>query len=108
MKKSYLFFAVPVIPEKRKRPRKINCLLTKNMKDNYEHWTGKMNEELAQKAAAEAAAEAAAQMSSSLKVRYVCVWCVCCVFVCLCVCCCFLPTISMIQSGYICVQIFLL
>ena len=58
----------PIVSEKRKRPRKVNCLLTKNMKDNYEHWSARMNEEAAQKAALEAAVEAAAQLTSNVKV----------------------------------------
>ncbi|KAK7108310.1 hypothetical protein V1264_016065 [Littorina saxatilis] len=57
----------PVVQEKRKRPRKVNCLLTKNMKDNYEHWSARINEEAAQKAAIEAAAEAAIQLTSNVK-----------------------------------------
>ena len=38
------------------------------MKDNYEHWSARMNEEAAQKAALEAAVEAAAQLTSNVKV----------------------------------------
>ncbi|XP_076444816.1 cGMP-inhibited 3',5'-cyclic phosphodiesterase 3A-like isoform X3 [Babylonia areolata] len=58
--------AGPVVV-KQKRTRKVNCLLTKNMKDNYEHWSARIKEEAAQKAAIEAAAEAAAQMTASVK-----------------------------------------
>ena len=58
----------PLVPEKRKRTRKVNCLLTKNMKDNYEHWSARMNEEAVQKAALEAAVEAAAQLTSNVRV----------------------------------------
>ena len=33
-----------------KKTRKINCVLTKNMKDNYNMWVAKMEEEERQKA----------------------------------------------------------
>nr|KAG5703271.1 hypothetical protein BaRGS_025513 [Batillaria attramentaria] len=56
-----------MIPEKQKRPRKVNCLLTKNMKDNYEHWSAIVAKENAEKAALEAAAEAAAQVQIPVK-----------------------------------------
>lgn len=50
------------MPKKRKKPRKVNCLLTKNLKENYEHWVARMAEEAAQKEALEAVVEANVQV----------------------------------------------
>lgn len=41
----------PLCHEKcKKKPRKINCLLTKNLKENHEYWVAKIQEEEKQKA----------------------------------------------------------
>ncbi|XP_069104375.1 cGMP-inhibited 3',5'-cyclic phosphodiesterase 3A-like isoform X2 [Argopecten irradians] len=40
----------PVLLKFDKKPRKVNCLLTKNMKENYEYWLGIMKQEEQQKA----------------------------------------------------------
>ncbi|XP_061176789.1 cGMP-inhibited 3',5'-cyclic phosphodiesterase 3A-like isoform X2 [Saccostrea echinata] len=41
----------PICHEKcKKKPRKINCLLTKNLKENHEYWVAKIQEEEKQKA----------------------------------------------------------
>ena len=36
-----------------KKPRKINCILTKNMKDNHEMWVARIQEEEQQKTLSE-------------------------------------------------------
>ncbi|XP_056016560.1 cGMP-inhibited 3',5'-cyclic phosphodiesterase 3A-like isoform X14 [Ostrea edulis] len=48
----------PICHEKcKKKPRKINCLLTKNLKENHEYWVAKIQEEEKQKANNEATNE---------------------------------------------------
>ena len=44
---------VPNVPNVPKKHRKINCLLTKNMKENHEMWVAKIQEEEQQKALSE-------------------------------------------------------
>lgn len=42
-----------VVPAKRKKTRKVNCIFTKNMKDNYDYWMIKLREEEAERMANE-------------------------------------------------------
>ncbi|KAK3097062.1 hypothetical protein FSP39_006002 [Pinctada imbricata] len=46
-----------VVMKTKKKPRKINCILTKNMKENHEWWVAKIQEEEKQKVAMELAEE---------------------------------------------------
>ncbi|XP_033739630.1 cGMP-inhibited 3',5'-cyclic phosphodiesterase A-like [Pecten maximus] len=55
----------PVLMKFAKKPRKVNCLLTKNMKENYEYWIGVMKQEELQKANSETSTESGQQPENS-------------------------------------------
>ncbi|XP_071134245.1 cGMP-inhibited 3',5'-cyclic phosphodiesterase 3A-like isoform X2 [Mytilus edulis] len=44
-------------PKVKRKPRKVNCLLTKNMKENHEFWVARIKEEELQKSASEIKSE---------------------------------------------------
>ncbi|VDI23638.1 cGMP-inhibited 3',5'-cyclic phosphodiesterase A [Mytilus galloprovincialis] len=44
-------------PKIKRKPRKVNCLLTKNMKENHEFWVARIKEEELQKSASEIKSE---------------------------------------------------
>ncbi|XP_060073053.1 cGMP-inhibited 3',5'-cyclic phosphodiesterase 3A-like, partial [Ylistrum balloti] len=55
----------PVLLKFDKKPRKVNCLLTKNMKENYEYWLGIMKQEEDQKTSSETTTETVPQSENS-------------------------------------------
>ncbi|XP_021363582.1 cGMP-inhibited 3',5'-cyclic phosphodiesterase A-like isoform X2 [Mizuhopecten yessoensis] len=55
----------PVLLKFDKKPRKVNCLLTKNMKENYEYWIGVMKQEEQQKMNSETTTETVQQDNGS-------------------------------------------
>ncbi|XP_021363584.1 cGMP-inhibited 3',5'-cyclic phosphodiesterase A-like isoform X4 [Mizuhopecten yessoensis] len=54
----------PVLLKFDKKPRKVNCLLTKNMKENYEYWIGVMKQEEQQKMNSETTTETVQQQDN--------------------------------------------